>query len=147
MFLKISSLSLTVIWRNVQILFFFYILCQWPWTFQYDLERFWATSPCLKENLISTTSISDERFRRYELGRMATTVTVCSTKFFFREHKNPDGKDFRKLVKLERNWLHHYIVDTKKSHAHAQCVHNICAKLEECQPGGARGSWLHKILK
>jgi hypothetical protein len=41
----------------------FYAL-EWPSTFQNDLERPWSTSPCNKEHLISTTSISDERFRR-----------------------------------------------------------------------------------
>jgi hypothetical protein len=30
-----------------------------------DLE---STSPSVKEHLLSTTSISDERFKRYELG-------------------------------------------------------------------------------
>jgi hypothetical protein len=27
----------------------------------------------------------------------------------------------------------------KKSHAHLQCVHNNCARFEECQPKGVKG--------
>jgi hypothetical protein len=37
--------------------------------FQKDIEIPWSTSPCLKQHLLLTTPISDERFRRYELGR------------------------------------------------------------------------------
>jgi hypothetical protein len=32
--------------------------------------------------LLSTTSISDNRLRRYELGRTDTTATVCSLQIF-----------------------------------------------------------------
>jgi hypothetical protein len=28
---------------------------------------------------------------------------------------------------------------SKKSHAHLQCVRNICVRLEECQPKGVGG--------
>jgi hypothetical protein len=28
---------------------------------------------------------------------------------------------------------------SNKSHAHLQCVHNNCARLEECQPKGVKG--------
>jgi hypothetical protein len=37
----------------------------------------------LKEYLYSTTSVADERLRRYELGRMDTVVTVYALPNFF----------------------------------------------------------------
>jgi hypothetical protein len=67
------------IWRNVDIGFFnihvLWVTLNFPkWS--------WETSPCLKEHLLWTTSISDKRFRRYELGRTNgqtdTTAAVCS---------------------------------------------------------------------
>jgi hypothetical protein len=44
-----------------------FICSEWLWSFQNDLERPWPISPCLKEHLLSTTSIFDKRFRIYKL--------------------------------------------------------------------------------
>ena len=78
----LMSILLMVIWRDVEILIHSLQLTlnfsKWPWDTFIGL----ITNPCLKEHLLSTTSISDERFRRYELGRTDTTATVCSPEIF-----------------------------------------------------------------
>jgi hypothetical protein len=81
MFLKISCRYLWWLCEEMLKMHFCTICSEWSWTFQNDLEWPWSTSPCLKEHLLST-SISDERFRRYELERTDTTATVCSPEFF-----------------------------------------------------------------
>jgi hypothetical protein len=73
--------------RNVEIGFFYMLwktlnFQKWPW-------ETLVHKPLSQETLmLSTTSISDERFRRYELEWTDTTATfMLPPNFFFRKHK------------------------------------------------------------
>jgi hypothetical protein len=52
-------------WRSQ--LDFFFICSEWPWTFQYDLDRLWSTCPCLKN-----ICYQKHRFLMRSLGDMSS---------------------------------------------------------------------------
>jgi hypothetical protein len=61
--------------------------------------------------------------------------------------QNMPGNDH---VQLHVNFSKNVQTLPKKSHAYLQCVHNNCAKFEECQSKGVSGiphskSWMHFV--